>query len=77
MVTLMVGPDASEDPGSRPGLPSACRRFPDLSGEDVEEGIERFAATLLSENRIRQLLNANPLHIDRQGSVEDRYISAA
>jgi hypothetical protein len=45
--------------------------YPDLSAEDVEQGIERFAATLPSEYRIRQLLNANPLHIDGHGNVED------
>jgi hypothetical protein len=45
--------------------------FPDLSAEDVEQGVERFAATLQPEYRIRQLLNANPLHIDRHGNVED------
>jgi hypothetical protein len=45
--------------------------YPDLSPEDVEQGIERFAATLSSSDRIHQLLNANPLHIDRQGNVGD------
>lgn len=45
--------------------------YPDLSSEDVDQGIERFAATLPTENRILQLLGANPLHIDRQGNVED------
>jgi hypothetical protein len=45
--------------------------YPDLSPEDVEQGIERFAATLPSEYRIRQLLNANPLHIDPHGVVEN------
>ena len=45
--------------------------FPNLSTEDVEEGIERFAATLPAQDRIRHLLNANPLHIDREGNVSD------
>jgi hypothetical protein len=45
--------------------------YPDLSAEDVEQGVERFAATLPSEYRIRHVLNANPLHIDRQGNVRD------
>jgi hypothetical protein len=37
----------------------------------VEQGIERFAATLPAPDRIRHLLNANPLHIDRDGNVRD------
>ena len=37
--------------------------FPNISTEDVEQGIERFAATLPARDRIRHLLNANPLHI--------------
>lgn len=45
--------------------------YPDLSAEDVEQGIERFAASLPSEYRIRHLLNANPLHVDRRGQVQD------
>jgi hypothetical protein len=45
--------------------------YPGLSPEDVEGGIERFAATLPAQNRILQLLGANPLHTDRQGNVED------
>lgn len=45
--------------------------FPGISAEDVEQGIERFAATLPAQHRIRHLLNANPLHIDRAGSVSD------
>jgi hypothetical protein len=44
---------------------------PDISPEDVEQGIERFAATLPAPDRIRHLVNANPLHIDRDGIVED------
>lgn len=45
--------------------------FPDISAEQVEEGIERFAATLPAPQRIRHLLNANPLHIDARGTVSD------
>jgi hypothetical protein len=44
---------------------------PDLSSEDIEQGIARFAATLPESNRLRALLNANPLHVDRRGSVSD------
>jgi hypothetical protein len=45
--------------------------FPNISAEDVEHGIERFAATLPAQDRLRHLLNANPLHIDRDGNVSD------
>jgi hypothetical protein len=45
--------------------------FPSISTEDVEQGIERFAATLPARDRIRHLLNANPLHIDIDGTVSD------
>ncbi|MGZ6662896.1 MAG: hypothetical protein ACXVHL_36870 [Solirubrobacteraceae bacterium] len=45
--------------------------FPNISSEDVEEGIIRFAATLPAPDRIRHLLNANPLHMDRDGAVSD------
>jgi hypothetical protein len=45
--------------------------FPNISAEDVEQGIERFAATLPAQDRLRHLLNANPLHIDRDGNVTD------
>ncbi len=44
---------------------------PDLAPEEVEQGVERFAAALPSPDRIQYLLNANPLHIDRQGNVTD------
>ena len=43
--------------------------FPSISTEAVEQGIERFAATLPAQGRIRHLLNANPLHIDRDAKV--------
>jgi hypothetical protein len=45
--------------------------FPNISSEDIEEGIIRFAATLPAGERIRHLLNANPLHVDREGAVGD------
>jgi hypothetical protein len=45
--------------------------FPNISSEQVEEGIERFAATLPARDRVRHLLNANPLHIDGDGTVSD------
>ncbi|HWE10944.1 MAG TPA: hypothetical protein VG325_16465 [Solirubrobacteraceae bacterium] len=44
---------------------------PNLSAEDVEQGVERFAATLPATGRIRHLINASPLHIDRDGHVSD------
>lgn len=46
-------------------------RFPDISVGGIESGIERFAGTLPAQNRIYNLLNANPLHIDRNRSVSD------
>lgn len=45
--------------------------FPSISTEQVEQGIERFAATLPARDRIRHLLNANPLHIRADGTVSD------
>jgi hypothetical protein len=45
--------------------------YPNLSPEDIEQAIERFAATLPARHRIRHLLNANPLHIDRHGEIRD------
>ena len=45
--------------------------FPSMSTEQVEQGIERFAATLPARDRIRHLLNANPLHIRAAGTVSD------
>jgi len=44
---------------------------PDLPSEDIEQGIDRFAATLPSSTRRWELLNANPLHVDRRGRVTD------
>jgi hypothetical protein len=45
--------------------------FPNISAEDVEQGIARFAAALPARDRMLQLLNANPLHIDRNRNVTD------
>ncbi|MGZ6589558.1 MAG: hypothetical protein ACXVHX_35495 [Solirubrobacteraceae bacterium] len=45
--------------------------FPNISSEDVEEGIIRFAAPLPAPDRIRHLQNANPLHVGRDGAVSD------
>lgn len=45
--------------------------FPNLTPEAIEEGIERFAATLPRAYRIRHLINADPLHVDGSGSVGD------
>lgn len=52
-------------------LGPALGPFPPLSTEDIESGIDRFAATLPSADRLRALLNANPLHIDRNGEISD------
>jgi hypothetical protein len=45
--------------------------FPNLTPEQIEDGIERFAATLPAAYRMRHLLDADPLHVDRSGSVRD------
>lgn len=42
-----------------------------LGTEDIQRGIERFAATLPDSSRLHALLDANPLHIDRSGTVSD------
>jgi hypothetical protein len=42
-----------------------------IAPEDIEQGIERFAATLPDSYRLSALLNANPLHVDRAGTVSD------
>jgi len=42
-----------------------------LASEDVEQGIQGFAATLPQSSRLYALLNANPLHVDRSGTVTD------
>ena len=52
-------------------LGSGLGPFPNISDEAVESGIERFAGTLPAQNRIYNLLNASPLHIDRNRSVSD------
>jgi hypothetical protein len=49
-------------------LGSGLGQFP---VEAIESGIERFAATLPAQTRIYSLLNANPLHIDRNRRVSD------
>ena len=45
--------------------------FAGLPPEDIEDGIERFAAALPGAARLRRLINRNPLHIDRRGTVRD------
>ena len=52
-------------------LGSGLGQFPDISVGEIESGIERFAGTLPAQNRIYNLLNANPLHIDRNRNVSD------
>jgi hypothetical protein len=42
-----------------------------LASEDVEQGIQAFAATLPRSSRLDALLSANPLHVDRSGTVTD------
>jgi len=44
---------------------------PGLASEDVEQGVEAYAATLPESSRLEALLNANPLHVDRSGTVTD------
>jgi hypothetical protein len=41
----------------------------ELPIEDIERGIERFAATFPESDRLAELVGANPLHIDRSGTV--------
>jgi hypothetical protein len=43
---------------------------PNLCAEDVEQGVERFAATLPVQQR-RRRFNPDPLHVDRDGPVRD------
>ena len=45
--------------------------FVGLPPEDIEDGLERFAASLRAADRLRRLINFNPLHIDRHGIVRD------
>lgn len=45
--------------------------FEELENDEIERGIDRFAATLSSSYRLNALLNANPLHINRAGQVTD------
>jgi hypothetical protein len=44
---------------------------PNLASQDIERGIESYAATLPESYRLAALLNANPLHVDRSGRVSD------
>jgi hypothetical protein len=44
---------------------------PDLTSEDIERGVETYAATLPESYRLGALLNANPLHVDSSGSLTD------
>jgi hypothetical protein len=46
-------------------------QFPDISVDDIESGVERFAGTLPVQNRLYNLLNANPLHINANRNVSD------
>jgi hypothetical protein len=52
-------------------LSSDLGPFQNLSAEEVEQAMDRFAATLPAEGRLRHLLNANPLHLTRDGTVRD------
>jgi hypothetical protein len=52
-------------------LGSGLGPFPDIPVEAIESGIERFAGMLPAQNRIYNLLIANPLHIDRNRNVSD------
>jgi hypothetical protein len=45
--------------------------FEELQNDEIEQGIDRFAATLSSSYRLTALQNANPLHINRAGLVTD------
>jgi hypothetical protein len=45
--------------------------FVGLPPEDIEDGIEQFGATLPAGDRLHQLINFSPLHIDRHGTVGD------
>ncbi len=46
--------------------------FPNLSPEDVENGIARFAARWAAPQRLQRVVNANPLHMDRNANVTDQ-----
>ena len=45
--------------------------FAGLPPEVIEDGIERFGASLPANDRLHQLINFSPLHIDRHGTVDD------
>ena len=44
--------------------------FPSVVNEDIEQGVEQFAATLPASDRLQALLNHSPLHIDANGTVK-------
>jgi hypothetical protein len=54
-----------------PVIGSGVGPAPDISPEDVEHGIEDFAATLPAPNRLQNVINASPLHIHASGRVTD------
>jgi hypothetical protein len=45
--------------------------FTGLPPNEIEDGIERFAASLPADDRLHQLINFSPLHVDRHGTVGD------
>jgi hypothetical protein len=45
--------------------------FTAVPPEDIEDGVERFGAALPREDRLHQLINFSPLHVDRHLRVGD------
>ena len=45
--------------------------FTSMPPEDIEDGVERFAAALPPEDRLHQLINFSPLHVNRDAVVGD------
>jgi hypothetical protein len=45
--------------------------YPAFSAPQIGRAIERFVARLPPAYRLRGLINANPLHIDRSGAIDD------
>jgi hypothetical protein len=45
--------------------------FQKIPPAELERGIERFAETLPADYPLQRLLDANPLHVDRDGNVSD------
>jgi hypothetical protein len=45
--------------------------FTAVPPEDIEDGIERFGAALPAADRLHQLINFSPLHVDRHRTVGD------